>query len=462
MTLHQTNLTTAELRAIDAAHHLHPFTDTKGLNAEGARVIVKSKGVHLWDSEGNTIIDGMSGLWNVNVGYGREEIIDAVARQMRELPYYNTFFKTTHLPAIELARLLAEVTPPGFNRVFFTGSGSESNDTIIRMVRHYWAALDKPEKKIIVARHNGYHGSTMGGASLGGMKPMHAQGGLPIPGIVHIAQPYWYGEGGDQSPEAFGLWAARELERTLDEIGADKVAAFIGEPVQGAGGVVIPPATYWPEIQRICRERDILLISDEVICGFGRTGAWFGCQHFGYEPDIMAMAKGISSGYLPIGGVMVSDKVAEVIANAGDFNHGYTYSGHPAACAAAIANIRILLDEKIVDRVRDDIGPYMQKQWLALADHPMVGEARMVGLVGALELTPNKATRAAWPAEIGTVGTITRDISFRNGLVMRATRDVMIIAPPLVISHEEVDDLVRITRKTLDEAWAEAKHRGYV
>ena len=253
MTLHQTNMTTAQLRVVDAAHHLHPFTDTKGLNAEGVRVIVKAKGVYLWDSDGNRIIDGMSGLWNVNIGHGRQEVIDAVARQMQELSYYNTFFKTTHLPAIELGRVLSEVTPAGFNRVFFTGSGSESSDTIIRMARHFWAAQGKPQKSVILSRKNGYHGSTMGGASLGGMALMHAQGGLPIPGIVHIAQPYWYAEGGEATPEAFGLWAAKELERAIEEIGADKIAAFVAEPIQGAGGVVVPPGTYWPEVERICR-----------------------------------------------------------------------------------------------------------------------------------------------------------------------------------------------------------------
>jgi putrescine aminotransferase len=462
MTLHQTNLTTAELRAIDAAHHMHPFTDTKGLNAEGARVIVKAKGVYLWDSDGNAIIDGMSGLWNVNIGHGRQEVIEAIYKQLQQLDFYNTFFKTTHPPAIELSRILAEVTPPQFSRVFYTGSGSESNDTIIRMVRHYWAALEKPTKSIIISRRNGYHGSTMGGASLGGMKPMHEQGGLPIPGIVHIAQPYWYGEGGDMSPDEFGLWAANELDRTIEALGPENVAAFIGEPIQGAGGVIVPPPTYWPRVQEICRKHDILFISDEVICGFGRTGRWFGCEYFGTTPDLMTMAKGISSGYQPLGAVMVADKVADVIANAGDFNHGYTYSGHPAACAAAIANIRILREEGIVERVANDIGPYMQKQWLALGDHPMVGEARMVGLIGALELTPNKKTRASWPVETGTVGMITRDYSFQNGLVMRATRDTMIIAPPLVITHEEVDDLMKRAKKTLDDAWGEVKRRGYV
>jgi putrescine aminotransferase len=291
---------------------------------------------------------------------------------------------------------------------------------------------------------------------------MQAQGGLPNPGLGPIAQPYWYGEGGDQTPEAFGLWAARDLERAIDEIGEDRVAAFVAEPIQGAGGVIIPPSTYWPEIARICRERDILLVSDEVICGFGRTGRWFGCDYYGYRPDLISMAKGISSGYLPIGGVMVSDRVAEIIAEGGDFNHGYTYSGHPAACAAAIANINILRGENILDYVRDDAGPYLQKLWLALGDHPIVGEARMVGLIGALELTPNKAARAAWPVETGTVGLIARDFSFANGLVMRATRDTLILAPPLTIDRGEMDELIASARKTLDQTLAEVKRRGYV
>ena len=461
MTFRQTNLSTARLRAIDAAHHVHPFTDARDFGSEGARVIVRAKGVHLWDSEGNRIIDGMSGLWNVNLGHGREEVIEAIAAQMRELDFYNTFFLTTHPPAVELSRLLAEVTPPDFNRVFFTSSGSESNDTIIRMVRHYWTTLGRPSRSMIIARRNGYHGSTIGGASLSGMAVMHAQGGLPIPGIVHIAQPYWYLEGGDQTPEAFGLSAAGDLERAIEELGPDNVAAFVAEPIQGAGGVVIPPATYWPEIETICRRHGILLVSDEVICGFGRTGRWFGCEYFGFRPDIMTLAKGITSGYLPLGAVMLTDKVADALAAGGEFHHGYTSSGHPAACAAAIANLRILSNERIVERVQDDIGPYMQARWSSLGEHPMVGEARMVGLIGALELTPSKATRAPWPVEAGTVGEITRDLSFRNGLVMRASRDTMLIAPPLVISRDEVEALIGVARQTLDDAWVEVRRRGY-
>jgi putrescine aminotransferase len=460
MTQGITTRSTAEWQALDAAHHLHPFTDTGSLNRQGVRVITRAKGIHIWDSEGNRLIDGMSGLWNVNVGHGRDEIVDAIADQLRTLDFYNTFFKTTHPPATELAAVLAEIAPPGFSRVFYAGSGSEANDTIIRLVRHFWAIQGQPEKTVFISRKNAYHGSTMGGASLGGMKFMHEQGGLPIPGIVHVAQPYWWGEGGQMSPEEFGLWAANQVAEEIDRIGAPNVAAFIGEPIQGAGGVIVPPATYWPAVQRICRERDVLLVSDEVICGFGRTGHWFGCEHFGMQPDLMTIAKGVTSGYFPLGGVLVGDRVAEVItSHPDDFNHGYTYSGHPGACAAALANLALIRREKLVERVRDDVGPYLQQRWTALADHPLVGEARMVGLIGALELTPDKHARARFPGD-GKAGTICRNISFREGLVMRATGDTMMLAPPLVVTHDEIDEIVAIAHRVLDLTEAELKRQG--
>lgn len=450
---------TAHYRALDAAHHIHPFSDTRALNAEGTRVIVRGEGVWLEDSDGNRILDGMAGLWCVNVGHGRREIAEAVQRQMQELSYYNTFFKTTHPAAVDLAALLAELAPAHMNHVFFTGSGSESNDTVLRMARTYWATRGKPEKQTIIARRNAYHGSTVAGASLGGMTPMHKQGGLPIPGIHHIAQPYWFDEGGEMSPEEFGLKTARALEEAIEALGEDKVAAFIAEPIQGAGGVIIPPSTYWPEIARICRERDILLVTDEVICGFGRLGSWFGAEYFGVKPDLMPIAKGLSSGYLPIGGVMVSDRVYETLLETGDFNHGFTYSAHPVACAAAIANLKIIRDEKLVDRVANDIGPYLQKRWLALGEHPLVGEARMVGLMGALELVPAKPSRRRFEGD-GRIGQICRDFSFRNGLIMRAVRDSMILSPPLVLTHAEADTLVALARKTLDDTHAELKRQG--
>ena len=450
---------TAELQAMDARHHIHPFSTQSSFVDDGARIITAGNGVWLTDSEGERILDGMSGHWCVNIGYGRTELAEVAERQMRELPFYNTFFRTSHVPAIELSAKLAELAPGPLNHVFFAGSGSEANDTNIRMVRHYWSLKGKPEKTIIISRKNAYHGSTLGGASLGGMVPMHQQGSLPIPGVHHINQPYWYAEGGDSDPQDFGLARARELEAAIAELGEDKVAAFIAEPVQGAGGVIIPPESYWPEIQRICDAHEILLIADEVICGFGRTGNWFGSQTVGWQPDIMTIAKGLSSGDLPIGGSIVCDEVADVI-GADEFNHGYTYSGHPVAAAVALENLRILEEEKIIERVREDTAPYLAEKWHALADHPLVGETKIIGMMGSLALSPDKAARAPFKADAGTAGLICREISFANGLIMRHVGDRMIIAPPLVISHDEIDTLVERAAKTLDQTHAKLKEEG--
>ncbi|MEM9100456.1 MAG: aspartate aminotransferase family protein [Pseudomonadota bacterium] len=446
---------TAEYQAMDGAHHWHPFTDTADLAAKGARVIVKAEGVWLTDSDGNQILDGMAGLWCVNVGYGRERIVEAVARQMRELPYYNTFFQSTHPPAAEFSEALCQAAPEHMNRVFFTNSGSESNDTVFRIARVYWDCLGKPEKKLFIGRWNGYHGSSVASLSLGGMKGMHEQSGLPMNGVTHIHQPYWFGEGLEMDPQEFGLARARELEEKILEVGAENVCAFIGEPIQGAGGVIIPPDSYWPEIQRICRKYDILLIADEVICGFGRTGNWWGSETFGIEPDLMPIAKGMTSGYIPMGGVLISDRVAgPVMEHAGEFIHGYTYSGHPAACAAGLENLKIMQEEQLVERARDVIGPYLQAKWKTLGDHPLVGEARMTGLIGALELVASKETMQRFPDE-GSTGTRARDISVTNGLVMRAVRDTMLISPPLILTEDEADILVARARKTLDDLAAE-------
>jgi putrescine aminotransferase len=378
---------------------------------------------------------------------------------MRELPFYNTFFQTSHVPAIALSAKLAELVPGALNHVFFASSGSEANDTNIRMVRQYWAAKGKPGKTIIISRKNAYHGSTMGGASLGGMAPMHGQGGLPIADIHHIDQPDWYGEGGDLSPEQFGLERARQLEKAIEELGEDKVAAFIAEPIQGAGGVIIPPDSYWPEIQRICDAHEILLIADEVICGFGRTGQWFGHQTRSFRPDIITIAKGLSSGYAPIGGSVVSDEIASVIGE-GEFHHGYTYSAHPVAAAVALENLRILEEEKIVDKVRNETGPYLARRWAELADHPLVGEARIIGMMGSIALTPDKAARAKFASEKGTVGYRCRERCFENGLVMRHVGDRMIISPPLIIAKQEIDTLMERAVKSLDETYASIKSDG--
>ncbi len=459
MNIISNHLPTEELQALDAAHHMHPFTANSNLAGKGVRVITRAEGATLTDSNGGQLLDAMAGLWCVNLGYGRGELADAAARQMRELPYYNTFFETSHVPAITLAARLAELVPGDLNQVFFAGSGSEANDTNIRMVRHYWAAKGKPGKTIFISRKNAYHGSSMGSASLGGMAPMHAQGGLPIADIHHIDQPDWYGEGGDLDRQEFGLERARQLEAAIDELGEDRVAAFIAEPIQGAGGVIIPPESYWPEIQRICDAHDILLIADEVICGFGRTGEWFGHQTLNFRPDIITIAKGLSSGYVPIGGSVVNDEIASVI-GASEFNHGYTYSAHPVAAAVALENLRILDEEHIVEIARVETGPYLAKRWAELADHPLVGEARMIGMMGSIALTPDKVARAKFASDTGTIGLRCRERCFANGLVMRHVGDRMVVSPPLIITKQEIDQLIERAVKSLDETYAAAKSDG--
>ena len=458
MTQITNHMPTEELQRLDAAHHMHPFTTNDDLEKKGARVITRAKGVTLTDSEGNEILDAMAGLWCVNIGYGRDELAEVSSRQMRELPYYNTFFQTTHVPAIALAERLAELTPYDLNHVFFANSGSEANDTNIRVVRTYWQEKGQPEKTVIISRKNAYHGSSVASSALGGMAGMHAQSGM-IPDIHHIDQPNWWAEGGDMSPEDFGLERAQQLEKAILELGEHKVAAFIGEPVQGAGGVIIPPSTYWPEIQRICDKYGILLIADEVICGFGRTGNWFGSQTMGIKPDIMTVAKGLSSGYAPISASIVNDKVAAVL-GACEFNHGYTYSGHPVACAVALENLRILDEEGIVSHAARELAPYLKEKFESLGDHPMVGEVKVVGMMGSLALTPDKTTRAKFAADVGTVGFMVRERCFANNLIMRHVGDRMVISPPLVITKAEIDTLIVRARKALDEGYENVKAAG--
>lgn len=452
MTAPLTHNPTARWREADLRHHLHPFTDTKSLaEAGGSRIITKAEGIWLTDSEGRQLLDAMAGLWCVNVGYGRAELAEAARSQMLELPYYNTFFKTATPPSIALAETLVELTPDGLSHAFFGCSGSDANDTIVRLVRHYWNLKGEAGRKTFISRHNGYHGSTLAAASLGGMSAMHAQADLPLPGFVHIEEPNWYDNGGDLPRDDFGLKAAKALEDKILELGAENVAAFIGEPIQGAGGVVVPPATYWPEIQRICREHRVLLIADEVICGFGRTGEWFGSDLLDIRPDIMAMAKGISSAYLPLSAVLLGGDVADVlIRDGGEFQHGYTYSGHPVACAVGLANIAIIEREGLLEKVREDTGPYLRKSLRqALDGHPIVGEVRGVGLIGAIELVKDPATRTHFP-DVGTVGGLCRDHCLANDLVMRAVRDAMVFSPPLIMSRQEIDVFVERAKRCID------------
>lgn len=458
-----TSFDTASLQQRDADHFLHPFSDSASFHEKGARVIVRGDGIYIWDSENRQILDAMSGLWCVNAGYGRTSITQAVAKQMDTLPFYNSFFHTSNVPAIELAARLAALAPPGFDKVFYTGSGSEANDTIVRMVRRYWHVRDQPARQTIISRVNAYHGSTIAGASLGGMAGMHAQMGAMLPGIEHIGQPDYVHAGQGMTEDQFGLVAAGWLEDKIRSLGPENVAAFIGEPVQGAGGVIIPPGTYWPEIQRICDKYGILLIADEVICGFGRLGAWFGSTVMGIRPDLIAFAKGVTSGYVPLGGVLVGERVAAVLAEGGEFNHGFTYSGHPVACAAALENIRILVDEQLIERVAGETGPYLKGAFAALATHPLIGYADSLGMVAGLNLVRVKGAtvheNVAFDAKLG-VGLICRGHMFDCGVVMRAVGDRMIVAPPLVMTCAQIDEMAGRIRNALDLTFDEVKARG--
>ena len=448
------NYDIAALKRMDLAHHLPAQTDYRLQEAlGGSRIITRADGCYIYDGDGNKILDGMAGLWCVNVGYGRKELADAAYEQMLELPYYNTFFKTATPPPVMLAAKIAEKMGGHLSHVFFNSSGSEANDTVFRLVRHYWALKGQPQRQVFISRWNAYHGSTVAGVSLGGMTYMHEQGNLPIPGVEHVMQPYSFNDGFGEDPEAFASRAAQAIEDRILAVGPENVAAFIGEPVQGAGGVIIPPESYWPKVEAICRKYGILLVCDEVICGFGRLGQWFGHQHYGIKPDIIAMAKGLSSGYLPISAVGVADFiVAELKAHDGDFVHGFTYSGHPTACAVALKNIEIMEREGLIERTRTDTGPYIAKAMATLNDHPLVGEVRTIGLIGAIEIVSKKGTNQRFGGREGTAGPIVRDLCIKNGLMVRGIRDSLVFCPPLIISHAEIDQMVTILRRSLDEA----------
>jgi putrescine---pyruvate transaminase len=451
----------ARLRALDVAHHLPAQADYQVIeDLGGSRVITHADGCRFWDADGKEYIDGMAGLWCVNVGYGRRELADAAHEQMSKLAFYNTFFKTATEPAIELAAKLAEKLGGELQHIFFNNSGSEAMDTVIRMVRHYWAVEGKPWRKHLIGRINGYHGSTVGSASMGGMSAMHAQGGLPIADIHHIRQPYWYNESEGLDPDAFGLKCADALEDKILQLGPDNVAAFVAEPVQGAGGVIIPPASYWPRVEAICRKYGILLVADEVICGFGRTGRWFGHQTLGFTPDIITLAKGITSGYLPLSAVGVSRSIVKTLKRGGEFVHGFTYSGHPVCAAVALANIAILEREDLPGRVAREAGPALAEALKGLAAHPLVGEARSIGLLGAIEIVADKSTRRRFGGKEGKAGPIVRDHCIARGLMVRAIRDSIVMSPPLIISKEDINAIAGIIRAALDAAEPELRAIG--
>ena len=413
--------------------------------------MVRGDGPYIWDSEGQRVLDGMSGLWTANVGHNRKELADAAYQQMLELAYYNTFFRTTHPPVVVLSRKLAEVAPGNLNQVFYGSSGSESNDTAIRLIRHYWVLKGEPNRRIIISRKNAYHGSTIAAGSMGGMAHVHAQTYPLYEGFRHIIDPYWYGESEEgESPADFGLRAARALEEEILAVGPENVAAFAGEPVQGAGGVKIAPETYWPEIQRILDKYGILFLADEVITGFGRLGTWFASEHYGIRPNLITFAKAATSGYIPLSGVIVDCTIADALmAHDDDFNHGYTFSGHPVACAVALKNLEIIEQERLVPRVKEFGAPTLATLLAKFKDHPLVGEVRSVGLLGAIELVADKRVRRRF-ADLGRVGLICRDHFFREGFIMRAVFDTMVTAPPLIWTQTQFDEAEGVITRALD------------
>ncbi len=453
------NFSLSQLQAIDSAHHIHPFTDHKDLRAAGARMITRANGPFIYDSEGNELLDGMAGLWCVNIGYGRNELAEAAYEQMKELPYYNSFFRCSTPTPVLLSKKLAELAPKNINQVFYGSSGSESNDTALRLVRHYWALEGKPQKNRIISRNMAYHGSTITGASLGGMSGMHEQLGGAVPNIVHVMMPYAYelalpGE----SDHDFGLRAAKAVEDAILEAGAENVAAFIGEPIMGAGGVKIPPASYWPEIQRICRKYDVLLMLDEVITGYGRTGEWFAAQTMGIEADTITTAKALTSGYQPLSALLVGDRIAStLVEKGGEFNHGYTYSGHPVACAVALKNLEIIEKEGLIERVKNDTGPYFAQMLRErISGHSLVGEVRSIGLMGAIEIVKDKATRERFQP-VGSAAVVVRDHAIAKGMMLRATGDSMILSPPLIWTRETIDMAGERIARALDLAEADLR-----
>lgn len=440
----------ASLRRLDAAHHLHPFTDHADMHRTGTHIVTAAEGCHVVDESGRRLLDGLAGLWCVNVGYGRREIADAVHRQILECSFYPSFLNSTSEPAIRLAERLTGLAPRGMSRVFFSSSGSEANETALKLIRAYQKLRGKSHKRTVLARTFAYHGVGLATASLTGLPTCQVPFDLPLPGFVHVPGPHAYAANTAMSAEEYGAWCIAETERTIAREGADTIAALFAEPIQGAGGVIVPPAGHLKALRELCREHDILFVADEVITAFGRIGDWFASNLWDLQPDLLVTAKGITSGYVPLGATLVADHVSEVLTRS-YLAHGFTYSGHPVAAAAALANLEILARERLVERVREDIGPYFQEKLHALAGHPAVGEVRGTGLIGAVDLLPRggKAALQA-PPVLGAKATA---LCREQGVIVRGIRDLIAMAPPLIVTHAEVDVLIAAVRAALDRLW---------
>jgi L-2,4-diaminobutyrate transaminase len=446
------------LEALDRQTVFHPFTNLKAY-AKGevaTHVIETGEGVYVVDHQGKRYLDGFAGLYCVNIGYGRREMADAIYAQAKKLAYYHTYMGYSNEPTIHLSERLLGMAPSAMSKVFYGVSGSDANEMQVKIVWYYNNVLGRPQKKKIISRHRAYHGGTVIASSLTGMPVYHQAFDLPLGPILHTTTPHYYRQAQpEMSEENFAHYCAQQLEAMIQNEGPETVAAFIGEPVLGTGGIIPPPRGYWEAIQKVLNKYDVLLIADEVVCGFGRTGADFGCQTYGIEPDLITVAKGITSAYFPLSGAIVSDKVWEVLEQGSDqygpFGHGYTYSAHPLGAAAALANLDIIQSEDLAGNARDT-GAYLQNRLReAFADHPLVGEVRGVGLLAALDFVADKKTKVGFNPAL-KVGPRISGACMDNGLIARAMPhgDILGFAPPLVINRNEVDEIVEITRRSVD------------
>lgn len=439
----------------DIAYVLHPYTNLKAHEKTGALIVNKGEGVWVYDESGKAYIEGLAGLWCTSLGFGEERLVEAATQQLRKLPYYHSFFSKSHNPVIDLAERLIGMAPVPMSHVFFGGSGSEATDSAVKFAWYYNHALGRPEKRKIISRIKGYHGVTVAAASLTGLPNNHRDFGLPIEGILHTDCPHYYRYRIEDEDEVdFASRIAASLEKMIIDEGPETIAAFIAEPVMGAGGVIVPPATYFDKIQTILKKYDILFIADEVICGFGRTGNMFGTQTFNLEPDMICIAKALSSAYLPISGLMVNEKIYDVIRSNSDkiglFGHGFTYGGHPVPAAVALETLNIYEERNIIGHVKS-VSPLLQDGLRSLVDRPFVGEVRGVGLIAAVELVRDKETRENFDPALG-IGAYLAARAQEHGVLLRPLGgDAVAFSPPLIITGEEIDQLVERFSKALDD-----------
>lgn len=440
------------LEDLDRQHHLHPFTIHEELHAQGTHIIVKGEGSWLIDAHGRRLLDGLAGLWCVNVGYNCTKIADAVNAQMRALPYYCSFFNSTTQPAIELATKLASIAPKGMGHVMFSNSGSEANETALKLIRAYHKLRGNSKRTKILSREYSYHGVTLATTSLTGLPGCYKPFDLPLPGFIHVPAPNAYAANRENDAVGYGKWCLEETEKIIQREGPETIAALFAEPIQGAGGVVVAPDGYLRGLRELARKHDILFVADEVITAFGRLGDWFASNLWDLQPDFISLAKGLTSGYLPLGASIVRDEIAEGLIHGGYLAHGYTYSGHPTTCAAALANLAVIEEDHLIEKTRDDLGPYFQQKLRSFAGHPAVGEARGYGLIGALELLPREGKAALTPTTM--LGNKAAAIARKHGVIVRGIRDLIAMSPPLIVTHEEIDFLFAGVEKVLAELWA--------